>query len=230
MNKLVYSVFKAIMISIIVIFVFDMASYLYRAVSLNTRMESLSTSLKKVVMENNYLPPEDSTLYANILGQMVVDFNHADSYSVSPNSGLVITDSDANDDFISGLHWNYGSSALDKDGNAMSNSSDGLLGLKGDIYEYNASNWTKSERRIVETDMSKPREYGDIQVVQIRVGIYQPLWNWGNRQDTTTAGTDYNYSGQDANSFDRANIRSRGTTFTYTYYVPCLKYKSTNLY
>lgn len=222
MNKLVYSVFKAIMTSIIFIFVFDMGFYLYRAVSINARMESLSTSLKKVVMENNYLPKEDARLFGNLLGQMVADFNHCD-YSISGTGRLTFTDSNINDNFVSGLHWNYGTSAV------FSSTPSDLMSLTSKIYKYNGSSWVEQNRKIVETDMSKPREYGDIQVVQLRVGIYQPLWGWFSAGSSPSK-VDYNYNGEDGTMWNRAAITTRGTEFTYTYYVPCLKYKSTNTY
>lgn len=211
MNKLVYSVFKAIMISIIFVFIFDMASYLYRAVSLNARMESLSTSLKKVVTENNYLPPEDAELYEKLFAQMINDFN-----------------SNPSEPFICGFHWNFGHSAVKSNGSPMTaGSSTGILSLKGTVYSKVGSNWQSSQRYIVETDMSKPREYGDIQVVQLRVGVYQPLWGWSSSGSPTD--TDYNYSGENAQAWN-VNRNARSTEFTYTYYVPCMKYKTTNTY
>ena len=225
MNKLVYSVFKAIALSIIFVFIFDMAFYLYRAVSLNARMESISTSLKKVVMDNNYLPSEDAKLYANILGQMVADFNGC-TYTIGADGKLTFTDTDSSDNFISGMHWNFGSDAVGV-------GSSQLMSLTSSVYSFNGTNWSSANRNVVEKDMSKPREYGDIQIVQLRVGVYQPLWNWSSSPTTVTP--NYQYSGE-ANEingpegFNRAAITTRGTEFTYTYYVPCMKYKSTNAY
>ena len=223
MNKLVYSVFKAIALSIIFVFIFDMAFYLYRAVSLNARMESISTSLKKVVMDNNYLPSEDAKLYANILGQMVADFNGC-TYTIGADGKLTFTDADSSDNFISGMHWNFGTDAVGV-------GSSQLMSLTSSVYSFNGTNWSSANRNVVEKDMSKPREYGDIQIVQLRVGVYQPLWNW-----STGAPTDVNYSytGQaneiNGNTGFNRNATYRGTEFTYTYYVPCMKYKSTNAY
>lgn len=225
MNKLVYSVFKAIALSIIFVFIFDMAFYLYRAVSLNARMESISTSLKKVVMDNNYLPSEDAKLYANILGQMVADFNGC-TYTIGTDGKLTFAnDTDPNDNFISGMHWNYGS-------NASGTSSSQLETITSEVYTVNSSgNWSSTNRKIVEKDMSKPREYGDIQIVQLRVGVYQPLWNWSSGTPTDPK---YKYTGQaneiNGNTGFNRNATYRGTEFTYTYYVPCMKYKSTNIY
>ena len=100
MNRLVYSVFKAIMMAIIFVFVFDMAFYLYRAISLNSRMQSISTSLQKVVMENNYLPSETATMYQHLFGQLIEDFNGG-SYSIGADGSLNLNDSDINNNFIS---------------------------------------------------------------------------------------------------------------------------------
>lgn len=226
MNKLVYSVFKAIMLSVIFIFIFDMASYLYRAVSLNARMESLSTSLKKVVMENNYLPESDAELYMKLLGQMVADFNGVPASAfgaggITKPSDVNAKDSDISDNFISGMHWNYGSNAI------LANS--GLTSLTGDVYTWSGGSWQAGTRNIVEKDMSKPRDYGDIQIVQLRVGVYQPLWGWTSAAGGTPSTTDYKYNGQAMTNFNRA-ANARGTEFVYTYYVPCMKYKTTNTY
>lgn len=223
MNRLVYSVFKAIMVSIIFVFIFDMVFYLYRAVSLNARMESLSTSLKKVVMENNYLPPENAELYQSLLCQMINDFNDS---SASISGGKIVTSGVSQKDFISGMHWNYCSDAVDSSGSPMSSASTDIMNMQGDVYQKIGDSWTATKRNLVETDMSKPREYGDIQIVQLRVGVYQPLWGWVGSSGTFS--TDYN--GESADEFNRADIRSSGTEFSYTYYVPCLKYKSTNTY
>jgi hypothetical protein len=212
MNKLVYSVFKAIMVSIIFVFVFDMASYLYLALSLNARIESLSTSLKKVVMENNYLPSEDATLYASLLGQIIADFNGVEFTGMVNGNMTFSDDVDNADAFIAGASWNYGTNA--------DISATGLASLTAT--GYNSSGGTIT-RDILEKNMANVREYGDIQVVQIKVAVYQPFWSWGN------AGTsnEYSYSGQDATAWTR-NRKHSTHQFVYTYYVPCLKYKTTN--
>lgn len=80
MNRLVASVFKALMIAIIGVFVFDIVFYVYRAVSLNQRMESVMTSMQKTVMENNYLPEGDYKMYEAIFRQMATDMNKGDVF------------------------------------------------------------------------------------------------------------------------------------------------------
>ena len=218
MNKLVYSVFKAIFVAVIGVFVFDMVFYLYRAFSINTRMENITTSMRKVVIENNYMPEETAQVYQQVIGQMVSDYNHA-KYSVS-NGNITFTDSNPNDNFVKGIQWNYGTEAH------VNNNE--LLGLQSEVFSFGTGNgWTTGQRRIVELDMSKPREYGDIQTIQLRVQVYQPLWGWGS--DTSGNGIDpnYRYNGQDAQYWN-VNRLGRSIEFSYTYYVPCTKYKSTN--
>lgn len=210
MNRLVYTVFKTIMLAIIFVFVFDMAFYLYRALSLNARMESLSTSLKKVVMENNYLPKEDAELYQDLLYQMVADFNGV-TYNPVSNSFTGAS----SDQFISGMHWNFSSDAVISD----------PLQLTGTVNQFNATSgtWTSVSKQLVHKKMNQPADYGDIMIVQLRVGVYQPLWNWGTGGSTT----DYKYTGQSADSWTRYG-QARSTEFVYTYYVPCLRYKTTS--
>lgn len=210
MNRLVYSVFKAIMMAIIFVFVFDMAFYLYRAISLNSRMQSISTSLQKVVMENNYLPSETATMYQHLFGQLIVDFNGG-SYSIGADGSLNLNDSDINNNFISGMHWNY---------------KDGATGISGmsettKVYRYNGSTFTPTDIPLVIDKMSSPADYGQVMTVQLRVGVYQPLWGWG------AANGKYEYHGEDGTKWVR-NATGASTEFVYNYYVPCLQYKTTN--
>lgn len=210
MNRLVYSVFKAIMMAIIFVFVFDMAFYLYRAISLNSRMQSISTSLQKVVMENNYLPSETATMYQHLFGQLIVDFNGG-SYSIGADGSLNLNDSDINNNFISGMHWNY---------------KDGATGISGmsettKVYRYNGSTFTPTDIPLVIDKMSSPADYGQVMIVQLRVGVYQPLWGWG------AANGKYEYHGEDGTKWVR-NATGASTEFVYNYYVPCLQYKTTN--
>lgn len=210
MNRLVYSVFKAIMMAIIFVFVFDMVFYLYRAISLNSRMQSISTSLQKVVMENNYLPSETATMYQHLLGQLIVDFNGG-SYSIGADGSLSLNDSDESNNFISGMHWNYKDDAT------------GVSGMSETtrVYRYNGSTFTPTDIPLVIDKMCNPADYGQVMIVQLRVGVFQPLWGWG------TANGKYEYNGEDGTKWVR-NATGASTEFVYNYYVPCLQYKTTN--
>lgn len=215
MNRLVYSVFKAIMLSIIFVFVFDMAFYMYRAFSLNSRMESISTSLQKVVMENNYLPEETAKMYQNLFGQLIVDFNGG-SYSVSDDGRLTLNDSEINNNFISGFHWNYKTNAT---GVGMPDN------LSVSKQKYNGTSFQNVSVPLLNKSMKDPADYGTVTIVQLRVGVFQPLWGWGSangRYDNTSA--------SDQHSADKWVRSSTGasTEFVYNYYVPCLQYKTTN--
>lgn len=228
MNRLVYSVFKAIMLSIIFVFVFDMVFYLYRAISLNSRMQSISTSLQKVVMENNYLPSETANMYGQLFAQLITDFNgyvnpltgeQIDYYSWEDGKLVHIIKDDKfkydssinNDDFISGMHWNYKDEAT------------GVSGMKQTtkVYRYNGSAFTPTDIPLVVDKMCDPADYGQVMIVQLRVGVFQPLWGWGTADGT------YNYNGEDGTKWVR-NATGASTEFVYTYYVPCLQYKTTN--
>lgn len=210
MNRLVYSVFKAIMVAIIFVFVFDMTFYLYRAISLNSRMQSISTSLQKVVMENNYLPSETATMYQHLFGQLIADFNGG-SYRIEADGSLNLNDSDTNNNFISGMHWNYIDSAT------------GIPGMSETtkVYRYNNSTFTPIDIPLVIDKMSSPADYGQVMIVQLRVGVYQPLWGWN------TANGKYEYNYEDGTKWVR-NATGASTEFVYNYYVPCLQYKTTN--
>lgn len=219
MNKLVYTVFKTIAMSIIFIFVFDILFYMYRVTALNARMESFSTSLKKVVMENNYLPSEMSKTYQNIFGHMICDFNSVeyrdgmsgDDFLNGDRTGGNNVDGRNNNSvnaaaFISGFHWNYDTDAVGTN-----------LSINADRQAWNGSSWETRTTNIVKTKMNTPADYGDIMVVQMRVGVFQPIWGW------TQARGGYHYNGEDVQSW----VRSASTTeLIYTYYVPCLNFRT----
>ena len=75
MHRLVYSVFKTIMIAMILVFAFDMFSYLYRAMSLNQRMENIMISMQREVMENNGLTEGAYNMYETMFKALADDMN-----------------------------------------------------------------------------------------------------------------------------------------------------------
>lgn len=206
MNRIVYSVFKTIMFAIIFVFVFDIVFYMYRVTTLNQRMESISTSLKKVVMDNNYLPSETAKMYTGLLGQMICDYNGV-AYHTGM-SGNAFLNPVASNNFIAGIKWNYGSDAVNTG-----------LSLTAQRKYYSSGSWHTVTENIVNKRMDIPGDYGDVCIVQLRVEVYQPMWGWGSFSGN------YTYSGQDSRQWNRyANFRTQ--TFSYTYYVPCLNYKT----
>jgi hypothetical protein len=82
------------MLSMIFVFVFDMGSYLYRAMSLNQRMENIMVSMQRIVSENNGLTPDAYSMYKSMFIQLAKDMNAGE-----PGS------------FINGYWINYGDDA-----------------------------------------------------------------------------------------------------------------------
>lgn len=208
MHKLVFNVFKTIAISMILIFVFDIVFYMYRVASLNQRVESIMTSLQKVVMENNYLTSYDSQLYAQMFNSMIDDYNGA--FAASGNQA---------DKFIMHMFWNVGSPAKAADGSNLSES-DGSLDIKGSRSFYNGSAWVnRDDVNLVHYTMNEVGSYGDIQCVQLVVQVQQPLWRFANSVRGQRGAPEWNRA-----------IENGSTPFTteffYTYYVPCLRYQS----
>lgn len=191
MHRLVASCFKAIMFSIIFVFVFDMSFYLYRVISLNSRMESIMTSMQKVVMENNYLPDGSYKLYENIFSRLASDMNQG------------------GETFIRGFNINYSHDATLPSGADT---------LNADIIYANGS--SASNVNILKKRMDTPAQYGEVMAVQVIVGVYSPIWGWGSNNTG-----EYKYTGQNAQQWNR-NATGGTVEFTYTYYVPCLKYQS----
>lgn len=179
------------MFSMIFIFVFDIASYLYRALSLNQRMESMMVSMQKIVTENNYLPKGSYDMYNSLFNQLMLDMNG----SADPTSSSA---------FISGFEMNYNTDAVNVLGK--------LEADKRDI-----STTAVKKTNILRKKMSLPADYGDVMVVQCSVLINQPSWGF----------TGSNHSAENFNnSANSDKIKKKTTKFTYTYYVPCLKYQA----
>lgn len=211
MHRLVYQVFKAIMVAIILVFVFDMVGYLYRAASLNQRVESLMTSLQKVVMDNNYLPQEQAVLYQQLFGQMAADFNARSGqvYSAANPTQFFQGNSDA---FVLAMDWNMYDDAV---GNHPS--------ITATRSKWTGSNWTSVSTQIVSKRMGTPMDYGDIQTIQFRVLVAQPTWGF-MRTGASGSADDFTL---DSSRNQHVTGSNRFThVFTYTYYVPCMKYIS----
>ena len=108
MDRFVLNVFKGIMISMIMIFAFDLLSYLYRAMSLDQRMLNIMTGMQRVVMENNYLPDESLNQYAEIFTSMADDFNGGKAVKIT---GSQSTNYESNI-FVSKISLNYEDDAI----------------------------------------------------------------------------------------------------------------------
>ena len=175
--------------------------------------------MKKVVMENNYLPSEMAETYSEIFKHMICDYNNI-TYSpgmndsqliVGTNGGNTVDGRNGNNvnaaAFISGMTWNY-----NNDATGLS-----LSGLTATRQRWTGSGWGNTTENIIKTKMNTPANYGDIMVVQLKVGVFQPIWGW------TQADGDYNYSGEDVQSWVRS---AASTELVYTYYVPCLNFRT----
>lgn len=210
--RMIYQVFKVLAMAMVMVFVFDIVFYLYRAYSLNQRMESMCVSLQKVVSENNYLPEGQYNMFMMLFDDM------ADSF----NSGYV-----TNDD---GTVTKVDESSLDttqqKINKFIVRQEDGhAVRLNyGQAPEGGTPTITDVT---VGSDLSKPLDYGDVAYIQAKVEVKQPVWGFLN------AGGGYNYSGHHGTGADQLQnsntstaIDEKTTEFTYTYLVPCLKYQS----
>ena len=196
MNKLVYTCFKTIMVAMILVFVFDMTSYLYRVLSLNQRMESIMTSMQKVVMENNYLPESSYQMYKSLLIQLTNDMNG--------ESGTTLVKKNADKQwFIDGIDLNYDTVAHDA-----------LTEIKADRA---TSTGTVNSYNVLVDKMSLPASYGDVMIVQATVRVEAPSWDFK---------ADKRGSQNFQNSYTDSSIQQRTVDLVYTYYVPCLNYKA----
>ena len=189
MNKLVFGVFKAIMISMILVFVFDMVGYLYKAMVLDQRMKNLMANMQRTVAENNCLPEGAYLSYSTMMKQIATSLNgdDANSFVGTQNKGS------------KALFLNYDSNAV---------------GIPTDVQSALAS----AGGGVLHTNMKEVGRYGEIMVVQAAVCVRQPTWRFVATSDGQR-GID---SWQNAET--DSSILSNTTVFTYTYYVPLMKY------
>lgn len=179
MHKIVYSCFKAIMMSMIFIFVFDTGFYVYRVLVLNQRMENIMNSMQKVVMENNYLPEGDFNMYSALLKNIMTDMNG----NVPHN-------------FVQAMDLNYGHNAFT--GNSVGS---GQVKIGGS----STLNVLRKDQagnnvyvNVLIQDMSQPAEYGDIMVVQSSVCVNQTMWGFSGSQ---RSGADWGQTGRNQTVF-----------------------------
>lgn len=215
MNKLVYSVFKTIAFAMIFVFVWDLGFYLFRVAILNQRMDNIMTSLQKVVTENNYLPSESAEVFKQMLYAMATDFNSGRTFTNANNA--------QNEDFIEALGWNVGQNAT---------VTSGMETLTANRSYWQSGGWHQRSVRILHKNMGEVGSYGDVQTIQLYVKVVMPFWGF------STSGSDRANNGiqatgqavaaggeRGAAAWNR-NSRAKRVTFTYTSYVPCLKYQS----
>lgn len=224
MHNMVFKVFKTIAFAIIFVFVFDIAFYIYRFASFNTKVENITTSLQKVVMENNYLPSEQAELFKAMFYNMMADYNaptRADRTGYHFNSATnAVPFNNANNAFVLFCDWNYRDAAVFPSGTAPINVVD------------------NPGHSIVHQQMGiagsgTVGDYGDIMIVQVRFILAQPMWNFMHNAGFINGGVGIT-AGAAATGMENQNevtpaqkIANRFTTeVDYNYYVPCLQYKS----
>lgn len=222
MNRMVWCVFKAIALSIIFVFVWDMGFYLYRTFALNQRMEMLMSSLTKVVQENNYLPEQDMNLYKTLFENL--------SYSMNGDKSKYTNNDETTGEnyrFINGYTWNYDSSCAGTD---YTNKLEDVDATVTDV------NGIPESRNILVRTMDKSACYGDIMAVYVAVNVNTPFWTF----DTTTSTFDAANNTQNVSSNGKVsdgdgsrsidhwhrNLRYSTVTLDYLYYVPCMNYTS----
>lgn len=201
LNRMVLNVGRVIILSMILVFLMDMGFYLYRVFSLNARVEAIMVGVQRAVMDNNTLPADIESTYRKIFVNMAKDYNRGEN-------------------FIDGLGWNYGGD--------MSGGMSDVLNMRGRRQVYTGSGWVEQDVEIVHKDMKKVGDYGDIMAVQFWVRVRQPLWGFGNSGGTDeTRVIDKNtWSNTDHNAKNWNRSIARMTELVYTYYVPCLRYRS----
>ena len=80
MNRFVIVAFKAVAYSIIFVIIWSLCFYLFRAYSLNQKMESIMTSMEQEVTKHNYLTEDAYNMYKGMLLNIADDMNGGDHF------------------------------------------------------------------------------------------------------------------------------------------------------
>lgn len=201
--RLVFNVFKAIALSMILVFVLDLCFYLYKALNLNQRMESTCVSLQKVITENNYLPEGEYKMFMEIFDNIGKTMNGG---RVSDSLGSV------DQNFIVYQNTNGGTHAVKINYKDAPKNASSVPSIYAQAYNRNTGN--HQQKNLVHSTLEDPADYGDIMYIEVDVDILQPTWGFVHNNGALSGA-----------SWDRIDDYAT-TTFTYNYLVPCLKYQS----
>lgn len=202
MYKMVYQVFKTIAIAMVLVFVFDIVLYLYRAYSLNQRMESLCVSMQKVVSENNYMPEGQYNMFMRLFDDMADSFNSG--YITREDGSITQVDESS----LSASDARYNRFIIRQPDNHA---------VRLNYGQNPVSTLPTISGVTVGGDISQPLDYGDVAYIEAKVEVKQPVWDF--------IGDSYS-AANFQNSNSELTIAERSTEFTYTFLVPCLKYQS----
>lgn len=199
-HRMVIQVFKVIAIAMVMVFVFDIVFYLYRALHLNQRMESICVALQKVVSENNYLPEDEYVMFESIFNQI------KDQMNGRRQDGTINDGS-----FIRSIDINYNHGVVEV------NPIPSVIGKK---YNQSTGNYQSNVELVRDRQSSAtlatPADYGDVRLIEVTVEVVQPMWDMvGGIRATSWQ-----------NDRTDASITAPTTTFTYSYLVPCLNYQA----
>lgn len=155
--RMIIQVFKVIGLSMVLVFVFDIVFYLYKAHHLNQRMESVCVSLQKVVSENNYLPEGEYNMFMSIFDQISEQMNGGSSGDTNYH------------EFIRLVDINYSHSVVDMT----------VPSITGKKYNISTGHYD-SGVELVRDRLDTPADYGDIRIIQVRVEVVMPMWDMVN--------------------------------------------------
>lgn len=75
MNKVVWTAFKSVAFAILFVIVWSVSFYLFKAYSLNQKIESVMVTMQQEVSKNNYLPESAYEMYENLLRDVATNMN-----------------------------------------------------------------------------------------------------------------------------------------------------------
>lgn len=205
--RTIIRVFKTIAIAMVLVFVCDIAIYLYKAFQLQQRIESLAVSLQRTVMQNNYLPESEHATYSALFEHTVQTLNgtnkandthHRWGRELNDNESFIQT----NGNPANGIRMNYDTNIHNHSGLVEGVDGASKITVNGEtVFDPN------NERCV---NLATPAEYGDLKYIQISVTLIQPYWGFTNQLDSNSWGI----------------IDHPTTTMYFSYLVPCLHYNA----
>ena len=158
MTRFVYNAFKAVILAIIFVFVWDMGFFLFKTLNLHQRMLLLTGQMVDTVEANNYMPADfwigTGTLsnpngtYARIMDDIANTMN-------------------AGDRFVVGYSINYGSGSNDS----------GFVDIGIDDIS-TAPAVRNDGKSYFHQTMETPAYYGDVMLVWMEIGVAPPKWGY----------------------------------------------------
>lgn len=227
MAKLYWSVFKIIILNMLLLIVFGLVIFLVQFLSANSKINSLMSAMTQDVSNNNCLTTNSAIMYAGLLNNIVEQFSTADE------DNSIVTD------IVQGWALNYNGDAGDlTTANLAQNATplnittndNGQAGQMKSQLTSGTGRTAGLQQEQVMTNLAQAGNYGGVQCITLGVQYKvlsfgfsggRSLTNDGANNGTATALSNSQNGQRRFNDWKR---RFSTISVYYNYAVPCLQY------